>query len=136
MVRETFNAPQELLSFIESVSSEKTVGTVFSPEQLELIQFLAQSAEPDQLLQALACFSTMSVYRKEVLSIVQTLLRRAAHESGSSELSVALMKVKHARMDIEDKIESKGVLSEEKTPGSSDATIWRNMSNGMITIAK
>lgn len=133
-VRETFDIPQELLSLIEHISPDQNTDKEFSPDQLEIINFFAESAEPEDLLIALGCSSLMTGFHPEILPIVQTILRRAAHESGSSELSVALLKVKHARMDIEDKIETKGGLIEDRTQGS--CTIWQNMSNAMITIAK
>ena len=133
--RETFDVPMELLSFIRLNLPEGTQVEGFLPEQRDLLQFLADFAEPNDLLQALARMEGLSGYIPSVLPIVRTLLRRAAHESVSSELSVALMKVKYARMDMEDGIE--GSRNLEGSPGVvPSTTIWQMMSHGMITITK
>ena len=135
VARETFDVPLELLSFVRLNLPKQTHMEGFLPEQLDLIRFLADCAESNDLLQALARMRELSGYHPSVLPIVRTLLRRAAHESVSSELSVALMKVKHARMDMEEHIE--GNRSLDESPAVAPSTmIWEKMAHGMITITK
>jgi hypothetical protein len=131
----TFNAPLELLRFIRGNLSPTNQGGLMLSEELELIKFFASEAAPNDLLQALICLKEFSGYQAEVLPIVRTLLQRAAHESVSSEMSVALMKVKLARMEIEEQnIENKPMFDD--TEAIPSQTIWQSMAHGMITIAK
>jgi hypothetical protein len=160
VTREAFNLPKELVYWIRynSAASGAAVSLVLSSEQrqqhqLDLISFLAEWAEPNDVLQALSCLPELStgswdapaqIGVSSLFPVVQTLLRRAAHESSSSEMSVALLKVKHARMDIEEAYytvdgSNQGVSSSEENaifPGPLDGLIWQNMANGMVSIAK
>lgn len=132
VVREEFDVPEELSHFIQrrSASTEDKL----DPEQLELVDFFAKEAAPHDLLRALTKLKEVSGYQTEILPALQTLLQRAANESVSSEMSIALMKVKHARMDIEQNIDSHPMFEDAaQVPSQS---LWQNMSHGMIAVAK
>jgi len=136
-LRETFNVPSELLRFIRYNLLVRDDKEMVAPGDLELIEFFAEEAIPDDLLRALANLDELAGDEHNILPVIQTILCRAAHESDSSEMSVALMRVKHARMDMEQNIESKpSVEVSDSSPGVPCHTIWHSMSLGMLTIAK
>ena len=135
VVREKFDAPTELLGFIRGCSPGSRKEGKLIRDELDLIEYLAKEAEPSDLLRALSLMNDVSGHQHEALAIMQTLLHRAANESVSSEMSVALMKVKHARMDIEQNIESQPLFEDAQEEDRSE-TIWKDLSHGMITVAK
>lgn len=102
-------------------------------EDLDLIAFLAQEAGPQDVLAALGRLHLDHV--GDVQPILQTLLQRAAHTSENSELSVSLMKIHHARMDM---TESTGSILTENAPPTAHpaSSIWQSLAQGTATIAK
>lgn len=132
VVRETLRPSDELLYLIQTKSCDRKVTT----EDLDLLIFLSREAGPQDVLTALGRLQLDEV--DNIQPILQTLLQRAAHASESSELSVSLMKIHHARMAMK---ESTGwalsSTSEDSLPSVVFASsIWQSLSEGRATIAK
>jgi len=110
------------------------------PMPFSLFSLIAAESYPADALKALTEIHASSNEQDIDLNLITcTLLERAANESVSSEMSVALMKVKHARMDIaagteqaSDSPQLESILDQPTT----NAGIWQGMEHGMLALAK
>ena len=129
VARNILQSPDEFVHLIRTKSLDREV----TSEDLDLISFLAREAGPQDVLTALGCLQLGQI--EDVQPILQTILQRAAHASESSELSVSLMKIHHARMGMK---ESTG--SDVPTHATSSeplaSSIWQRLGQGKATIAK
>lgn len=118
---------QELYTFLQAASA------VDESNRLRLMEFFAREAVPRDYLQALLVANDDNPCGVEYLRQMRIVLRRAARESVSSEFSVALMKVKHARMANEGTAHSWNCA--ENYPVETKG-IWQSMALGNISCVK
>jgi hypothetical protein len=137
IMRQIFNVPAELLNWIDSVSSRKTLTIIQSKtiklvksKTLKLLQFLADEAKPAHALEATKLWmeSSDTDLRLNSLPIIHTALGRAASNS-EGELSRSILRMKHAQNRL---VQNSVPLSTEGQVGS----IWARMSSGTITMNK
>jgi hypothetical protein len=140
--RNAYSIQAELLRWIEH--KEKSLATKPSykplslhPDLLELIQFLAEEAEPMDVLGGLSMWCSSISFQPDLIPVLHTILPKGA--SSGSELSTALFHIKIARQRlVGDKLTS--VPSEndlsEHSERSAPASIWKSMAAGILTIDK
>ena len=95
----------------------------------DLLDFLAEEADPQDVLKTLASTSDLDLDNR-ILSILQTCTTRAAKGQVSSELSGSLLKLRRDRQFLAEPIVHEG----DDPPSTS--TIWQRMSNGSISLGK
>lgn len=101
-------------------------------EDLEVVKVLSVEAEPTHLLEALLAMKSEGSCDPKTLRLVSALLSRATYKQAQSEMSVALMQIKHARLTYRQESEAPIVHVKENRPES----LWHSMLNGTLTIAK
>jgi hypothetical protein len=137
----------ELLQLLQ----HKKKHSPFNSNPNDLIEFLADEANPSDILKTLSIWTsrpdtktkTSSIWTPppdttmEAIPVLHTLLCRGAHASMSSELSGSLLTLKRARLRIREEktieLRSSKDSDVDKVP---DQSIWKKMSSGMVVVAK
>jgi hypothetical protein len=123
----------ELLQLLE----HKKKNSPFRSNPNDLITFLADEANPSDILKTLSIWTSPPDTTMEAIPVLHTLLCRGAHASMSSELSGSLLTLKRARLRIREEkmieLRSSKDSDVDNVPGQS---IWKKMSNGMVVVAK
>lgn len=126
----------ELLQLLE----HKRNRSPFRSNPNDLIDFLADEANPSDILKALSIWTSPPDTTMEAIPVLQTLLCRGAHASISSELSGALLSLKRARLRIREEnnteLRSSTRSKDPDVDKVPDQSIWKKMSNGMVVVAK
>jgi hypothetical protein len=128
--RQSLNVPLELLKLLDHKASQSNSNAGFA-EVKRLIEFLADEAMPNHILEALVLWSKLTVTDIDIFPILQTILRRAAHAAMNSELSGSLLRLRRARLFLND-----SKTTTETDDDDASESIWKRMSNGMLTVAK
>ncbi|GAX28159.1 hypothetical protein FisN_6Lh015 [Fistulifera solaris] len=129
VIRANLRPADEFVHLIQT----KCGGREVTSDDFDLLTFLSLEAGPQDVLTALGRLELGGV--GNVQPILRTLLQRAAHASESSELSVSLMKIHHARMGMKE-INASGSIVDNTLHDSPTASIWQTLSTGSATIAK
>jgi hypothetical protein len=110
---------------------------LFRSDPNDLIEFLADEANPNDILKTLSIWTTLPDTTMEAVPVLHTLLGRGAHASMSSELSGSLLSLKRARLRLREEntmdLRSSKDLDVDKVPNQS---IWKKMSKGMVVMEK
>lgn len=133
--RKTFNVPQELLRLLK-------MRTGSEPREVDeyivtFLRFLREEAMPQDLLETLSSWSGSAYLQDAAFPTLHTLLRRGANASRSTELSTTLLRLRRARVRrhiVDEGLDKPGANLEQDS--MSGQTIWKSMSNGMVTVAK
>jgi hypothetical protein len=123
----------ELLQLLEY--KRKHSRAHFNPN--DLIAFLADEANPNDILKTLSIWTSLPDTTMEAIPVLHTLLCRGAHASISTELSGSLLSLRRARLWIREEstieLRASKDLDVDNVP---DQSIWKKMSNGMVVVAK
>jgi hypothetical protein len=123
------NVADELLQLLEHKRKR-----LFRSNPNDLIEFLADEANPSDILKTLSIWTSLPDTTMEAIPVLHTLLVRGAHASMSSELSGSLLSLKRARLRVRE--ENTMELRSSKDPEVENQSIWKKMSNGMVVVAK
>lgn len=141
IARNAICVPDELHSMLEykescGVSDDDATGT--HDEVLHLIEFLAKEATPNDFLKAFAMWTSTHEMRIETVHVLQTVLRKGAHISLNTELSGLLLRLRRARLRIHPDAEKRMPQydQEEEDEGLPECSLWKSMSEGIVTIEK
>jgi len=126
--RRSVNVPLELHDWVKHRADKDPANP---QSEIELIGFIAQEALPADALKTMAlCTESVSMDR-DAFPLLQTLLRRA---SMSSELSGSLLRLRRARLRLN--ADTQVEQTEDVDTRVSGQSLWKSMSNGMLTVAK
>lgn len=132
--RETFEVDDELLRWMEHQDGETELSGD-RQELLELVNFLAEEADPADVLKTLARSKLVESSRQELLPILRSVLSRGA--SAGSELSAALLYIKMARQRLG---RAPATVSDSHFSVASDdsggGSIWQGMASGVVSMEK
>lgn len=130
--RRVVDVPGELLKFLEHRAGKRLVD-ITEPNVLELIQFFAEEAIPEDVLRAMSMDKPPANFQPEIFPVLHTLLSRGA--SSGSELSASLLRIRRSRQRLGGRL---SVPSVDDSPDddSTSQSIWKNMSTGMVAIGK
>jgi hypothetical protein len=138
LLRWIFHKEQSLFANPASDGSTSSL----HPDILELIHFLAEEAEPMDVLRALSMWCSSETFQPGLVPILHSILPKGA--SSGSELSTALFHIKIARQrlvagdtnrlisSLPSESRSLGEYSDRSVPVS----IWKSMAAGNLTIDK
>lgn len=107
-------------------------------DPLDLIQFLADEAKPDDVLEALKLLSLTAdqVFDQKMAPVIHSLLRRAAGHPRISELSGALVKLRCARLRLDRTDNQADEAHERCGDRTPEPNIWKRMSTGIVSVVK
>lgn len=140
--RDAHPAHEELIRWIDhkqtSVTKEFDDQTSINPDLLELLHFLAEEAEPLDILQALSKWSPPEGFHSDLIPVLHSILPKGA--STGSELSTALFHIKIARQHLAGSMlsspPSETQLSEFSELSAPPTSIWKAMASGILTLDK
>ena len=148
VVRDLLDVPNELLQWL-ILQSRSTTNA--EEKTVRLLRFLADEATPSDVLEAAQAWtaeSEMDARVEMILTVLQTLLRRAAAgEPRSHELSGALFRLRQARVQLLDSIAENDHRTAEQQAATHglrldddqqqpEMNIWKRMSVGMVAVLK
>lgn len=126
------DVPSELLRWIRHVGATKRPRA----RTLQLVRFLAGEAHPEHLLEAIRAWTESSApyFERELIPVLQTVLRRAASKQVTVEFSGSLSKLRRARQQLHRYEDD--ASNEEHQNEVPEPHIWSRMSSGMIPVFK
>lgn len=133
--RKCADVPSELLFLIQYRARDFKEPLISSPAVLELIQFLADEAISEDILQSLfiGLKDTDPSFEPEMVIIIQKLLMRGIVLG--HELSSSLYRIRQARKRLVEESELYAASTAGLRP-TGDLGIWTRMTSGTLTMEK
>lgn len=126
-----FDLPSELYQILLHL-----MGTLERTEaEKRYLEFLVNEAEPGDFLQTLYLRTCSSDMKTEIIPLLRSALRRGVETSMETELSGSLLRLRKARLNFFETDENEGYDTTGSLENSED-TIWKRMSQGMLSISK